>query len=137
MLAQIIPVHIEKELPQNTPPNLRVPWPYAVACCLYYLLAYRGLASATSVFAELFKGLGLMPPLPTRLLVANYSWFFPILFVGALMLTIAKQFIPFSTLRLRVVNLFLIVVAVVFPSLVALTWYLPLFILVYKLHVAK
>ncbi len=137
MHSQIIPVHIEKELAPNRPPNARVPWPYAVACCLYYFLAYRGLASATPIFAKLFEGLGMALPLPTRLLMASYSWLFPVLFVGAAILTIAKQFMQLSKLRLRVANLFLIVVGVAFAPLVVLVLYLPLFILIHRLHAAK
>ena len=137
MLAQIFPVHIEKELPPSTPPNSRVPWPYAVACCLYYLLTYRGLATAAPTFGKLFEGLGVALPLPTRLVIAGYSWLFPLCFGGAVILTIFKQFVPLNKPRLRVVNLILIFVGVAFPLLVLLAFYLPLFELTWKLQSAR
>ncbi len=137
MLAQIIPVRIEKELPTNTPTNSRVPWPFAVACCLYYLLAYRSLASATPIFGKLHEGLGPALPLPTRLLMAGYSWLFPLCFGGAVILTIFKQFVPLEKPHLRVANLIRIFVGVVFPPLAILVFYLPLCELIWKLQSAR
>jgi len=137
MLAQIIPVHVEKELPTNTPPNSRVPWPFAVACCLYYLLAYRGLANAAPILAKLHEGLGTALPLPTRLLMAGYSWLLPLCFGGAVILTIFKQFVPLEKPHLRAVNLILIFLGVVLPSLVIFVFYLPLFDLIWKLQSAR
>jgi hypothetical protein len=137
MLAHIIPVQTGKELPANKPPNSRIPWPFALACCLYYLFVYRGLATAIPVFVKLFDGLGVVLPLPTRLLMATYSWLFPVLFLGAVILTIAKQIVILETIRLRIANLFLILVGVVFVPLVLLVMYSPLFVLMWKLHSIK
>ena len=134
MFAQIIPGHIEKESPPNTPLHWRLRWPFAVACCLYFLLAYLFLATATPTFAKLFEGLSVDLPLPTRLLMKSYSWLFPVFFVGAVILTIAKQIVPLDKSRLRIANLILIFVGVVFLPLVILDFYLPWLVLVYKLH---
>ena len=127
----------EKDLPPNAPQKSRVPWLYAVACCLYYLLIYRGFALATPIFAKLHEGLGIEIPFPTRLLMATYRWAYPVLFLGAVVLTIVKQFVPLEKLRLRVTNLTLIFVGIVFPPLVIVTFYLPLWILIWKLKAAR
>jgi hypothetical protein len=127
----------EKDSPANAPSKSRVPWPVAVACCLYYLIAYRVLAQVAPIFAKLHEGLGVALPLPTRLLLASYSWVFPLFFLGAVSLTIAKQFVPLNKLRLRIANLILIFVGVVFPSLVIFVFYLPLFVLIWKLHFVR
>jgi hypothetical protein len=127
----------EKDSPPNAPLKSRVPWPYAVACCLYYLLIYRWFALATPIFAKLREGLGIVIPLPTRLLMATYRWVYPVLFVGAAALTIVKQFVPLEKPRLRITNLFLIFAGIVFPPLVVLAWYWPLFDLIWKLKAAR
>src|SRR5205085_6415007 len=69
----------EKDLLADAPKS-RVPWAFAISCCVYYLLAGRGLAAAVPVFAKLFHGLGIPIPFPTRFLVASYSWIFPVVF---------------------------------------------------------
>jgi hypothetical protein len=135
MHSQSIPTYDGKQFPTNTPSNSRVPWLFALACCLYYLLAYLCLASAAPIFAKLFEGLGVALPLPTRLLMASYSWLFPVWFVGAVILTISKQFVPLD--KLRVTTLFLIVVGVGFPPLAVLTLYLPWLDLTRKVFFAK
>jgi len=127
----------EKDLPPNAPQKSRVPWLYAVACCVYYLLIYSWFASATPVFAKLHEGLGIVIPLPTRVLMATYRWAYPVLSLGAVALTIVKQFEPLERWRLRAANLTLIFVGVVFPPFVVLTWYLPLWILIWKLKAAR
>lgn len=106
-----------------------------MVCCLYYIFVYLCLASAAPTFARLFEGLGVALPLPTRFLMASYSWLFPVWFVGSVILTISKQFVSLD--KLRVVNLFLIVVGVALPLLVVLTLYLPSLDLMWKLLFAK
>lgn len=127
----------QKESPQNSRLKSRVPWPFAIACCVYYLLAYRGLAAAAPIFAKLFEGLGVEIPFPTRLMMNAYWWIFPVIFLGAVTLTIVKQFRPLEKLRLRIANLFLIFAGVVFPMLAVLGFYLPLFVLIWRLKHAS
>jgi type II secretory pathway component PulF len=123
----------EKKLPRGILSNPRVPWPYAVACSLYYLLAYLALVSAVPSFAKVFEGLGVALPLLTRFLIATYRWLLPLFFVGATALTIVKQCVPLEGLRLRVSNLILIFVGAIFAPLVVLAMYLPLIELIWKL----
>lgn len=137
MHSQSRPTYAAKQFPSNSPSKLYASWLLALVCCLYNLLAYLGLASATPIFAKMFEGLGVALPLPTRLLMASYWWLFPVFFIGAVILTIAKQFVPLEKRFLRLANLFLIVVGVAFAPLVVLTLYLPLLDLTWKLHFAK
>jgi len=129
MQALIVPVYGERESSANS----RVPWLYAVALCLYYLFAYYGLVRATPIFSQMLNGIGVELPLPTRLLMMTYWWVFPIVFIGGVIVTIAKQIVPFNKRHLRAANALLIFVGVVFPSVVVLTWYLPLFVLIHRL----
>ena len=133
MHSASIPAPHEKEFPANAPRKPWIMWLFALVCCLYYLVAYFELAGAAPIFAKLFKELGVELPLLTRLLMANYSWLFPVLFVGAVILTIAKEFLTVKRLPLRVVNLFLGVVGIGFVPLALLALYMPLFDLIRKL----
>jgi len=107
-----------------------------VISCLYYFLAYGTLARAVPIFGKLFPGLGVPLPLLTRLLMASYSWLFPVLCIGAVILTIARQFVQLGKLQLRIVNLMHVVIGIIFPSLVIIVLYLPLFDLIRKLSLA-
>lgn len=123
----------DKGLPPNSRPKSRVPWPFAIACCVYYLLAYRGLVAATPTFAKLFEGLGVEIPFPTCFMMTTFRWIYPLIFLGAVNLTIIKQFVLLEKLCLRIANLFLIFAGVVFPILAVLVFYLPLFVLIWRL----
>ena len=131
-LQDVPTAHGEGLLP-NTPAKLSVRRTSALTRSVYYLLAYFALAGAIPIFAKLFKELSVELPLLTRLLMGNYSWLFPVLFVGAVILTIAKEFLTVKRLPLRVVNLFLGVVGIGFVPLAILALYMPLFDLIRKL----
>ena len=134
MNALFIPISFERKEPGKAS---RVSWPFTVVCCLYFLFAYRGLAIAVPIFGEMLTGLGVALPLPTRFLLANYFWLFPVCFCGAVILAIFKQVVPLDKLRLRITNVILIFVGVAVAPLVVLTIYLPLFELMYKLQFAR
>lgn len=114
-----------------------VSWLFAVACCLYFLFAYGALAKVIPVFGALFNGLGVSLPLPTRLLMATYSWLLPLLAFGAVILTFAKQFFQLDKLQLRIINLILIAIGIVFIPLAIFLLYLPYFVLTLKLLWAR
>jgi len=136
MNSLIVRVNFEKEKVGRTPPS-RVSWPFAVACCLYYLFVYGGLTVSVPIFGELFTGLGVVPQLPTRLLLSNHSWIFSVCFCGAVVLVIFKQLVRLDKTRLRIANVILIFVGVALVPLVVFTMYLPLFDLMRKLHSAR
>ncbi len=114
-------------------PEFRVSWPIAVLGCLCYLLVYRALNHVLPIFVTLCSGLGVDLLLPTRFLSGRYGWLCPVLSMSAIVLTIAKEFVPLHSLQRRLANLYLIFVGVVFAPLVVLALYLPLFELIYKL----
>ena len=121
------------------PPNKvlltsRVPWPHAMAFCLYFVLAYGGFATAIPIFAKLFQGLGIELPLLTRFFIATYWWLLPTFFLGAAALTIVRQFALLDGLRLRLTNLILIFVGTILVPLIIIAVYVPLFDLIWKLH---
>src|SRR5437867_12943719 len=66
-------------------------------CCIYACVV---LVQSTGIFRELFKGLGVELPLATRFLIATYTWLYPLLYLGAAVLVIAKEFI-LRDMRLR------------------------------------
>src|SRR5215467_10669539 len=134
MNALFIPIGFEKKEPGKAS---RVSWPFTVVCCLYFLFAYRGLAIAVPIFGAMLTGLGVVLPPPTRFVLANYIWLFPVCFCGAVILAIFKKVVPLDKLRLRITNVILIFVGVAFTPLVMLTMYLPLFDLMYKLRSAQ
>lgn len=115
----------------------RLPWYVAVIGCIYY--AWLGIAfqRAIPIFSKLFIGLGVDLPLPTRILFSTYAWFIPVLFLGAVILTIANQTAIFNDSQRRIANLFLLFTGVVFPALIVLALYSPMFVLIYRLHSAK
>ena len=127
-------ISADKKPPGKILLNPRVPWPYAIACSLYFLLAYQGFVTALPIFAKLFEGLGVDLPLPTRILMATYWWLFPVFFLGAAVLTIVKQFVRLDELLLRFTNLILIFVGAVLVPLIVIAVYLPLFELTWKLQ---
>ncbi len=116
--------------PSNVWPNSRVPWSFAVACCLYYLLAGRILIKVIPIFATLFDGIGVQLPLATRLLMVSRTWGLPLLFGGATVLTIARQIFPLGKIPRRAANVFLVFVGVALTPLVMVLLYLPLFELI-------
>lgn len=122
------------KLPTRMLLNPRVPWPYAVACCAYFLVAYYCLAGAIPIFAKLFEGLIVDLPLLTHFIIATYWWLFPVFFLGAAALTLVKQFVQLEATRLRITNLFLIFAGAGLVPLTLLAIYLPLLELIWKLH---
>jgi hypothetical protein len=133
MNAQVLPVYVRGGNERRSGPESRLPWPYAIACCLYFIFIYRALTLATPTFAKMFTELGIVIPLPTLLLIASYRWVYSITFVGAVILTIVKQFVVLRGASLRVANLLIIFVGIVFAPLATLLLYWPLLELTWKL----
>jgi type II secretory pathway component PulF len=104
-----------------------------VVGCLYFVCLAVGFGRAILPFTKLYEGLGVELPLPTRILLSFHSWFAPIVFALAAMLTVAKKLVEFSRRQLRVVNIALVVIGAVLPGLFVLFLYLPLFVLIGKL----
>ena len=101
-----------------------------ICACIFLLLSMGS-------FTELFKGLGVELPLATRFLIATYSWLFPLLFVGAAVLVIAKEFVLRDVRRRLAATVIIFVATVSWVGLVHYVLYLPLFDLVKKLNQTK
>ena len=67
---------------------------FAVAfSCVYFVWSYFALNTFTRVFLNLFSSMGVELPLPTRLVIASHYWLYPLLFCGAGVFLIAKEFV--------------------------------------------
>ena len=99
-------------------------------CCLS---AAAALLKLTPVFAELFRGLGVELPGVTRFVIATSSWFLPILFVGAAIAVIAKEFMMCDAGSRLATTLVIFVAAGSCVGLVVFAMYLPLLEMVRKL----
>ena len=75
-----------------TKPGTPLTWAISIAACIYLLWTCAMLFYSTGVFANLFASMGVDPPLPTRIVIGTYRFTYPVLFGGAAVLVIAKQF---------------------------------------------
>jgi hypothetical protein len=67
-------------------------WTATVLACAYIVWSGTMLYLATPRFADLYSSLNVEMPLPTRIVFAVYRFAYPVLFLGATALVIAKQF---------------------------------------------
>jgi type II secretory pathway component PulF len=67
-------------------------WIATIPACVYCLWIGSSLYYTTGKFAELFNSFGGQLPTSTFLVVENYRWYYPLLFGGATVVLIAKQF---------------------------------------------
>ena len=130
MTAQIIPIVAVK----NGPGSSRSPWWLTVSCCIYFVILCGSYFIFVPIFAELFKGLGVDLPFPTNLLMATYRWSLPFFYLFASGVAVVKQFVPLQGVRSRLANFTLIFAGILMLPLVVLCMYLPLFVLIHKLH---
>ena len=126
-----------QEIRENSQQGMGLAWVAALLVSLCCICTCVFLLRSTGVFAELFKGLGVELPLATRFLITTYSWLYPLLFLGAAVLVIAKEFVLRDVRRRLAATLIIFVAAVSSAGLVQYALYLPLFDLVKKLSQAK
>jgi uncharacterized membrane protein YhaH (DUF805 family) len=126
-----------QEIRENSQQGKGLAWVAALLVSLCCICTCVFLLRSTGVFAELFKGLGVELPLATRFLITTYSWLYPLLFLGAAVLVIAKEFVLRDVRRRLAATLIIFVAAVSSAGLVQYALYLPLFDLVKKLSQAK
>ena len=112
-------------------------WLLSVLMSLGCVLGCIVLYQSTSIFGNMFKGLGVELPLATKFLIASYTWLYPLLFGGAAMVLIVKEFVVRDTRRRLAVTGFTFLVLMSSLGLVHYVLYLPLFDLVQKLSQAK
>ncbi len=130
MSAQIIPVFATR----NRSGDQRSPWWLTVSCCIYFVILCKSYFIFVPIFAELFKGLGVDLPYPTKLLMATYRWSLPLFYLFASGVAVVKQFVPLQGVRAWLANFTLIFAGILMLPFIVLCMYLPLFVLIYKLH---
>lgn len=126
MNDQVLPAYPATDSTHGRRPNGRIPWPFAVICCGYFLFAGWAAFKMIPIFVTLFAARGLQTPL-LALVLSNYVWVIPVIIAGAVGLTLAKQFVNFRDRYRRLGNLFLVIVAIGFLPMVALATALVLF----------
>ena len=95
------------------------------------------LAKVVPIFAELFKGLEVVLPFATRILVTPYVWISALFVGGAVMLPIVTEFMIPATRRRLIISSSALAASVVSVGLVVFVLYLPLFELARKAGQAK
>jgi hypothetical protein len=130
MSTQVTPVFRANSHPANG----LAPWWLTVCCCIYFAILCSSYFTFVPIFAELFKGLGVNLPFPTNLLMATYRWSLPLFYLFASGVAVVKQFVPLQGLRAWLANSTLILAGILMLPLIVLCMYLPLFVLIHKLH---
>jgi hypothetical protein len=73
-------------------PGTPLTWTLSILACAYFLWTGSALFFSTRVFANMFASMGVeLPPL-TSAVVGTYRFLYPVLFGGASILVIVKQF---------------------------------------------
>ena len=126
-----------RAIPASTPKGSPLPWYAAVIGCVYYLCLAIVFLKTVPSFTALFDGLNVEIPLPARLLLSNYTWWVPTLYLMAVALTIVKFFPVLSEHQNRIANWFLLFAGTIFPALLILAVYSPLLLQTSRLHFAK
>ena len=69
-----------------------ITWLATILACGYFLWIGWSLYYSISAFANMYNSMGVELPFVTRFVVAGYRWLFPVFFLGATGVVIAKQF---------------------------------------------
>jgi hypothetical protein len=125
------------EVPLNSIPGRILAWMLTVLVSAACLNAWYALFGATSIYQNLFKGLGVELPLATKILLATYVWLYPILFGGAAILLFGKEFIIRETRSRLAATGIVFLFAAASIGLVQYVLYLPPLDLIRKLGQAK
>jgi hypothetical protein len=67
-------------------------WLANVVALLYFVWNYLFLARQTAAFRGLFEGLGAEIPAPTAFVLAHHRWLYPVVFLGAGIAVLVKEF---------------------------------------------
>jgi hypothetical protein len=108
-------------------------WALTAFVALQCAVSAIAMVRVVSIFQEMFKGIGVELPWPTRLLLATYYWSLPAFFLILVLLLIGKEFALLENRRKFVFTGEIFLAAVFTPGLVMLILYLPLFVLIRRL----
>jgi hypothetical protein len=109
-------------------------WTATVLACAYILWSGTMLFLATRSFIDMYKSMGVELPLVTRIVFAVYRFAYPVLFLGATALVIAKQFYVRQKWISLGVTLGAVLMVVIISQGTVWALYHPLFELTEKLN---
>ena len=112
-------------------------WALSAFVALQCVVSAIAMVRVVPIFQEMFKGIGVELPWPTRLLLSTYYWSIPAFFLILVMLVIGKEFVVQENRRKFVLTGEIFLAAVFTPGLVMLILYLPLFVVIHKLSNAN
>jgi hypothetical protein len=104
-----------------------------------FLCSVLGLVSARLVepFAAVLQGLEVHLPLPTRFMLATYTWFLPLLFTAMAVFVILKEFAARELRRRFSLTARVFLAALITAGFVIFVLYLPLLTLAVRAVKAK
>ena len=109
-------------------------WTVTVAACAYFVWSGVALYSSVGIFARMFESMGVDLHLSTKLVLGSYWLFLPLLFGGAVVLVIGKQFFVRDKWISLAITLGVTVMIDVVSNVVVRALYSPLFELIEKLN---
>lgn len=111
----------------------RLAWIIDAVACAYFAWLFGVHWRNVGVFGQMYEGLGAELPLPTRFIVNQGMWFFPLLFALFAGATLGKERL-IADKRISVMVTFLLTIVGQFVAHGLVTvYYLPLFDLIRKL----
>jgi len=108
-------------------------WALSILVSLVFLVFCVGLLKSIRMFDEMFKNLDVQLPLPTRFLVANYVWLFPLFYGGGAAFLIVKEFVMRSVPHRLITSALVLVAGMWSLGLLHFVLYLSVFDLMRKL----
>jgi len=105
----------------------------AVSCLLLAPILIRVIP----IYSNMFQGLEVQLPWPTRVLFATYCWLFPVFFVALAVFVIWKEYTTRELGRRFLLSARVFFAALVTAGVVIFVLYLPLLALTSKLGIEK
>jgi hypothetical protein len=119
---------------EKTQPSQLLTWTVTIVACAYFVWSGAALYSSVGIFARMFESMGVDLHLSTKLVLGSYWLFLPLLFGGAVVLVIAKQFFVREKWISLAITLGVTVMIDVVSNVVVRALYSPLFELIEKLN---
>jgi type II secretory pathway component PulF len=108
-------------------------WGITIVASLHCAWMGFHLWRSTGKFAALYEGLGTQLPSPTRMLVEQGSWIYPLCFGGLIAVLVAKEVMVRDKRLSTMLTFAVAVVAQFLAHWMTTAYYLPLFDLIDKL----
>jgi hypothetical protein len=111
-----------------------VAWFSTAASSLYFAWMLLVLNRHTRAFKSMFEGLGADIPAPTRFVIENQGWFFPLLFGGAGLGLITKELLVKDKRLSLAITLAVATLVLFVADWIRTAYFFPLFEMVEKLQ---